>query len=212
MNIIATSNDPQIGDCYEEKLLTQDSQFELLQEVLPGLENHWSARRLNLLLGKEGLWGKTQKHCVNGLRVNARKLWVVKPELRIVSIAHIMYSVYSFEYGDIASVLALSQAGSEYVWIPVGYARKSLTKETESTRKRLLQVMIEHLYLTGKCERVYVTPYCTASDPLLERDSPRAENMLQQLEGCGGDINDFTRFLHYTTKQIRLVAKDYAGF
>ncbi|KAL1931789.1 hypothetical protein VTP01DRAFT_9933 [Rhizomucor pusillus] len=39
---------------------------------------------------------------------------------KVVSVAHIICSVYSFEYGDIASILALSQAGSEYVdhgWI-----------------------------------------------------------------------------------------------
>ncbi|KAI8377439.1 uncharacterized protein BYT42DRAFT_344574 [Radiomyces spectabilis] len=71
--------------------------------------------------------------------------------------------------------------------------------------------MIDKLYFRGKCEEVFVSPCCLVHQPILERDFPRAKEILESLKGCRGDITDLTAKLHCTPKGIRLVIIDYAG-
>jgi hypothetical protein len=70
----------------------------------------------------------------------------------------------------------------------IGYAKKSPTNETGASRVRLVQIMVNKLYFRGKCEQVFVSPCCLVNQPLLERDHPRANEILSSLNGCHGDI------------------------
>ncbi|KAI8971779.1 hypothetical protein BDF20DRAFT_886434 [Mycotypha africana] len=72
----------------------------------------------------------------------------------------------------------------------IGYARKSPTKETDASRTRLLQLMIDKLYYRMKCEEVYVSPCCFADEPILECDSPASDHLFADIKGCNGSITD----------------------
>lgn len=95
--------------------------------------------------------------------------------------------------------------------VTIGYARKSPTKETDASRTRLLQLMVDKMYFRMKCEEVYVSPCCIANEPILERDSPALDHLLSTLKGCHGDITNLTSRINYTQKHVRLVIIDYAG-
>ncbi|KAI7871496.1 hypothetical protein BDF14DRAFT_1712337, partial [Spinellus fusiger] len=91
------------------------------------------------------------------------------------------------------------------------YARKSISNETDISRTRILQLMIDKLNYRMKCQEVYVSPYCMASDAILDRDSPPFQNILSSLKGCYGDITCLISRLHYLKQPARLVIIDYAG-
>ncbi|KAI9351873.1 hypothetical protein BD770DRAFT_325982, partial [Pilaira anomala] len=93
----------------------------------------------------------------------------------------------------------------------IGYARKSPTDETKESRIRLLQLMVNKLYFRGKCEEVFVSPICKADHPILERDSPKQDDLLLHLKGSHGDISDLVARVHFSQKPFRLVIIDYAG-
>ncbi|KAI9314914.1 hypothetical protein BX666DRAFT_1837215, partial [Dichotomocladium elegans] len=93
----------------------------------------------------------------------------------------------------------------------IGYARKSPTAETKESRIRLLQLMVNKLYFRGKCEEVFVSPICKADQPILERDSPKQDDLLLHLKGSHGDISDLVARVHFSQKHFRLVIIDYAG-
>ncbi|ORE10354.1 hypothetical protein BCV72DRAFT_199842, partial [Rhizopus microsporus var. microsporus] len=94
----------------------------------------------------------------------------------------------------------------------IGYTSKPLSEETEESRVRLLQLMVNKLYFCGKCEKVYVNPTCKANQPLLERDSPKQNDLLLLLKGSHGDISNLVSRVHYSQKLFCFVAVDYAGF
>ncbi|KAI9023650.1 hypothetical protein CLU79DRAFT_700729, partial [Phycomyces nitens] len=96
-------------------------------------------------------------------------------------------------------------------YITIGYARKSPTDETKESRIRLLQLMVTKLYFRGKCEEVFVSPICKSDQPILERDSPKQDDLLLNLKGSHGDISDLVARVHFSQKPFRLVVIDYAG-
>ncbi|KAI9499002.1 hypothetical protein BDB00DRAFT_797749 [Zychaea mexicana] len=96
-------------------------------------------------------------------------------------------------------------------YITIGYARKSPTDETKESRIHSLQLMVNKLYFRGKCEEVFVSPICKADQPILERDSPKQDDLLLHLKGSHSDILDLVARIHFSQKPFCLVIIDYAG-
>ncbi|KAF1801810.1 hypothetical protein V8B55DRAFT_1038425 [Mucor lusitanicus] len=71
--------------------------------------------------------------------------------------------------------------------------------------------MVDKLYYRMKCKEVYVSPCCSADEPILERDSPAPDHLISAIKGCNGTIADLTKRIHYTQKRLRLAIIDYAG-
>ncbi|KAI9473633.1 MAG: hypothetical protein EXX96DRAFT_312426 [Benjaminiella poitrasii] len=71
--------------------------------------------------------------------------------------------------------------------------------------------MVDKLHSRLKCQEVYVSPRCTANDPILNRDSPSFLTIFSSLKGCQGDIADLTNRLYYLQQEVRLGIIDYAG-
>ncbi|KAI9322338.1 hypothetical protein BX666DRAFT_1893942 [Dichotomocladium elegans] len=69
----------------------------------------------------------------------------------------------------------------------IGYARKSHTNESKSARLRLLESMTAILIDPCWCRKVYVTPFCTANSPLLERDMKR-NTLTKEIRHAHGDM------------------------
>jgi hypothetical protein len=71
--------------------------------------------------------------------------------------------------------------------------------------------MVDKLYFRMKCDKMYISPNCLANEPILERDSPALDHLLEVIKGCNGDITDLTRGVHIAPKQVRITVIDCAG-
>lgn len=200
MKLLGTEVDPSDEQYYEERFLTAEMQFTMMEEIFPNLKKHCTVERLQYWVGKAKVWGERKRKTIGGKSQYVRRVWVVKKDFR---------KFLNASSDSVSSYWHRLQNESNF--ITIGYVRKSQTSEVDSTRVRLLQMMIEKLYFKMKCEEVYASPYCSASEPILERDSPPSEEIMSALRGCNGFIADLTRRLHHTQKKIRLAIIDYAG-
>ena len=83
MAIIGTTMDPGNDVVFEEKVLTPEAIYKTMEAIFPDMaRNCQTANQLNYWLGKEGIWGQSKKYLVNGKRVAAIKIWLVRPTFR----------------------------------------------------------------------------------------------------------------------------------
>lgn len=54
--------------------------------------------------------------------------------------------------------------------VTVDYARKSRTKESKEARVKLLILQVQKLKVKFLCEKVYVSPFSDADEPICNRD------------------------------------------
>lgn len=76
-------------------------------------------------------------------------------------------------------------------YITVGYARKSISNDSMEKRTNLLQKMINNLHNHDLCEKVYVSPVCSADSELATREQRRsstATTIMEQLRFHDGDM------------------------
>ncbi|KAF1800906.1 hypothetical protein V8B55DRAFT_1390506 [Mucor lusitanicus] len=198
MKEIATDEDPLNDNCYSKQFLTSGNQYQLMCSVFPQLKNHCSANQLQCWIGQAEIWGKSERSRKNQ-RKYGRTLWVVNEQLR---------AFVTDTSDSIKAYWRYLQHDTKYTTI--GYARKSPTDETRESRIRLLQLMVNKLHFRGKCKEVYVSPTCKANQPILERDSPKQDDILLHLKGSYGDISDLAARVHFSQKPFRLVIIDYA--
>ncbi|KAG1057347.1 hypothetical protein G6F43_000804 [Rhizopus delemar] len=96
-------------------------------------------------------------------------------------------------------------------WIIVGYARKSITKEDDSARHRLLTSMITKLKTKLLCGKVFVSPFSNSDTEFEKRDrNVQASKIVESLK-CDDTMEDLLLYLASETRMVRLVAIDYAG-
>ncbi|KAI8047843.1 uncharacterized protein B0P05DRAFT_565257 [Gilbertella persicaria] len=199
MKEIATDENPLNDKCYSKQFLTAKDQYQLMCSVFPHLKNHCSVYQLQYWIGQAKIWGKSTRSRKNQ-RELGRNLWVVDEQLR---------AFVTDTSDSVKAYWKYLQHDTKY--ITIGYARKSPTDETKESRIRLLQLMVNKLYFRGKCEEVFVSPICKADQPILERDSPKQDDLLLHLKGSHGDISDLVARVHFSQKPFRLVIIDYAG-
>ncbi|KAI9006666.1 hypothetical protein CLU79DRAFT_564284 [Phycomyces nitens] len=97
-------------------------------------------------------------------------------------------------------------------WLTVGYCRKSKCNVSPEQRVKLIERMVETLKVKCLCEKVCVSPICSASSLLLERDSSNNKaTMIDRLKYKDGHFQDFVMLAKSSSANIRLVALDYAG-
>ncbi|KAI8988554.1 hypothetical protein BDF20DRAFT_856380 [Mycotypha africana] len=199
MREIATEENPLNDNCYTKQFLTAEKQYQLMCSVFPHLPNHCSQSQLQYWIGKAKIWGKSGRSREFGRKLG-RTLWVVDEQLRafMTDTSDTVKTYWKYLEHD-------TKCGT------IGYARKSPYDESKESRIRLLQLMVSKLYLRGKCEKVFVSPICKADQPILERDSPKQNDLLLNLRGSHGDISDLVAHVHFSQKPFRLVIIDYAG-
>ncbi|KAG1164713.1 hypothetical protein G6F37_000054 [Rhizopus arrhizus] len=167
--------------------------------MFPRLKNHCSINQLQYWIGQAKIWGKSERSRKNQ-RKPGQNLWVVDEQLR---------AFVTDTSDSVKAYWKYLQHDTKH--ITIGYARKSPTDETKESRIRLLQLMVNKLYFRGKCEEVFVSPICKADQPILERDSPKQDDLLLNLKESHGDISDLIARVHFSQKPFRLVIIDYAG-
>ncbi|KAG0900683.1 hypothetical protein G6F29_011779 [Rhizopus arrhizus] len=178
MKEIATDENPLNNNCYSKQFLTAEDQYQLMCSMFSRLKNHCSVNQLQYWIGQAKIWGKSERSRKNQ-RKPGRNLWVVDEQLRAF-VADTSDSVKAY--------WKYLQHDTKY--ITIGYARKSPTDETKESRIRLLQLMVNKLYFHGKCEEVFVSPICKADQAILERDSPKQDDLLLNLKGSHDDISE----------------------
>ncbi|ORX52439.1 hypothetical protein DM01DRAFT_1323617 [Hesseltinella vesiculosa] len=91
----------------------------------------------------------------------------------------------------------------------IGYARKSIGKEDEDTRIRLLQNMVERLAKRSLVKKVFVSPSSSASEKISARDTNEV-GIARRLKNVDGNTQDLISFIA-ATENVCLVVLDFAG-
>ncbi|KAG1048909.1 hypothetical protein G6F43_008734 [Rhizopus delemar] len=171
-----------------------------MTDIFPNLHRHCNKTQLQYWVELLKIWRSLDKLKRDGKTIYGRHLWVLRKEMRQFLIkTNDSLSSYWQHVGANPNVVC------------IGYARKSVTKETDVSRSHLLQLMVDKVHFRLKCQEVYVSPCCAANDPILNRDSPSFPTILSSLKGCQGDIADLTNRLYYLQQEVRLGIIDYAG-
>ncbi|CEJ02776.1 hypothetical protein RMCBS344292_16771 [Rhizopus microsporus] len=92
-------------------------------------------------------------------------------------------------------------------WTTVGYVRKSVSKEGDATREKLLTAMITKLKEKLLCRKVFVSPFSSAD----KRDKSMKSSKFVESLKRDGTTQDLLLFLASKTRLVRLVAINYAG-
>ncbi|KAG2221911.1 hypothetical protein INT45_013247 [Circinella minor] len=200
MKTIATNVNPNNEPIFDYVFVTSEMQYNMMTEIFPSLSRHCSKTRLQYWVSQSQIWGPLQKINRDKKLIYGRYLWVLRNDMWHQLI----------EINDSIPVYWQHANATPHI-ISIGYARKSVTNETDLSRKHLLQLMVDKLHFRLKCQEVYVSPCCTANDQILNRDSPPFTNILASLNGCHGDISNLINRLHYLQQEVRLCIIDYAG-
>ncbi|KAL0090685.1 hypothetical protein J3Q64DRAFT_1010913 [Phycomyces blakesleeanus] len=97
----------------------------------------------------------------------------------------------------------------EVDFVTIWYARKSPAKE-DTSRTRLLQLMVDKLYFRMKYEKVYVSPCCVTNQLILKRNSSALVRLFSYIKGCNGNIRaspGVTQHLFYLNPNTTTLAK-----
>lgn len=182
LKLLGTNVGPSDEQYYEERFLTAEIQFTMMEEIFPNLKKHCTVERLQYWVGRAKVWGERKRKTISGKSQYVQRVWVVKKDFRKFLSAS-SDSVTSYWH----------RLENESNFITIGYVRKSPTSEVANIRICLLQLMKEKLYFKMKYEEVYASPCCSASEPILERDSPPSEEIMSALRGCNECVAHLTK-------------------
>lgn len=82
MKSIATSDDSSDVECYNYELITAETQYELMEEIFPDLQQYCTIDRLQYWVDQSSIWGPRKRKTTNGQTKYGRHLWIVRKEMR----------------------------------------------------------------------------------------------------------------------------------
>ncbi|KAI9477870.1 MAG: hypothetical protein EXX96DRAFT_650287 [Benjaminiella poitrasii] len=176
-----------VDSCYLRKIL-----IERFGEIKT------TPKQIERWVSSDGSWGKKKTKRVEKVPVEGRLLWVMNDE----NIAN--YNV------NTARQYKLYLKSN--IMTTIGYIRKSKSRESDTTRCRLINKMIKTQRNKNFCTKVYVSPHSNAEESFCQRDKDVNSSLLEQLEECDGSIQDLIYRLERKFGKTRLVVLDYAGF
>ncbi|ORX50989.1 hypothetical protein DM01DRAFT_1384704 [Hesseltinella vesiculosa] len=186
-----------LGDITNPEFVTEGLLFNIISPYLPP-DSVITKDKVGDWVGKDGSFGPIKRRWVNGKRERGRPLHVVKNCYRDFTIDH------AVSYKAVREQLRAEQD----LWLTIGYVRKSEdTKITNETRKGLLELMAHKLKLKMLCRSVYASWSSSASSSMIDRD----HEPLPELVGVDGSTQDMVELVTSTTKNVTIVAIDYAG-
>ncbi|KAI7847084.1 hypothetical protein BDC45DRAFT_611280 [Circinella umbellata] len=170
----------------QKKFITLEDLYNNLKQTMPSLDLFYSVQQIGLLLNKNNdYFGKTTKSRVSGKQKNALP--------RTPNPGFLQHCKSS--YGN---------------WINIGYARKSPSDESEDTRIRLIDKMIQKLQNIMLCSKIYVSPTCKSTSSIVRRDTEQ-QSIITKLKNNDGTMQDLLEVVSRSTQNIRLCVLDYAG-
>lgn len=82
LKLLGTNVGPSDEQYYEERFLTAEMQFTMMEEIFPNLKKHCTVERLQYWVGKAKVWGERKRKTISGKSQYVRRVWVVKKDLR----------------------------------------------------------------------------------------------------------------------------------
>lgn len=152
---------------------------DLLNGYLTNVESNNLKTKVADWLAKDGRFGRSKMCRVGAATVRMRSLWVLKeehrrkwPDCNIYLYDNNPYFFLGDALNKVFNTLSYRKKVRETSgnWLTVGYCRKSKCNVSQEQRVKLIQRMVEILKVKCLCEKVYVSPICSASSLLLERD------------------------------------------
>ncbi|KAG1140557.1 hypothetical protein G6F37_008999 [Rhizopus arrhizus] len=144
MKTITTNADPANEGFFYQEFVTSAIQHKIITNIFSNLHRHCNESQLQYWVGQSKIWGPLGKLKMNGKTIYGRHLWILRKEMR----------QFLIETNDfLSSYWQHFRANLDVVGI--GYARKSVTKETDVSRPHLLQLMVDKLHFRLKCQEVY---------------------------------------------------------
>ncbi|KAG0978260.1 hypothetical protein G6F28_012191 [Rhizopus arrhizus] len=183
MRVLLVLKDPEDNEKYERIFLTNEGIWNLLKDEINEFGDACTSKQLAKWIANDGNWGQLERQQADGARSRATVIDNMK---------------------NVNSYRAFAHVDAEK-WMIVGYARKSISKEDDSVRHRLLTSMITKLKTKLLCCKVFVSPFSNSDTEFEKRDrNAQASKFIESLK-CDGTMEASE------TRMIRLVAIDYAG-
>ncbi|KAG1276792.1 hypothetical protein G6F66_012451 [Rhizopus arrhizus] len=189
MRVLLVLKDPEDNEKYEWIFLTNEGIWNLLKDEINEFGDACTSKQLAKWIANDGNWGQLERQQADGARSRATVIDNMK---------------------NVNSYRAFAHVDAEK-WMIVGYARKSISKEDDSVRHRLLTSMITKLKTKLLCCKVFVSPFSNSDTEFEKRDrNAQASKFIESLK-CDNTMEDLLLYLALETRMIRLVAIDYAG-
>ncbi|ORX46051.1 hypothetical protein DM01DRAFT_1272633, partial [Hesseltinella vesiculosa] len=195
---LASGLEPSNKERYEKVFVTWEVMVSMLGAYFDKDLLTRSRSQFEQWLSADGAFGPSVRLSTENGRIRGRWMWVLKRSYQVTINFREAFVQHVRSTPDIATI---------------GYARKSFGKESPIKRTQLLQSMIEKLRSRCLARKVYVSPRCSASMPLNDRDRKAdSQSTADLLSHCAGTMQDLLHRLRTNMKPIRLVIIDYAGF
>ncbi|KAI9484547.1 hypothetical protein BDB00DRAFT_854993 [Zychaea mexicana] len=92
----------------------------------------------------------------------------------------------------------------------IGYTRKSPGCESNENRKTLLNHMVKCLQERSLCDKIFVSPYSVADEPLTSRDMNESNDLSNGLECVFRNTQAMISYIQSSEKNVCLVAIDFS--
>lgn len=196
--MLFTSKEPASKEYFRHRFLTNKDIYDALQNQFPKLKQHFSFQQIaNWINAERDYFGLLTTHKVQKVPKKGRWLWTgseavtskSKRERRKAIPRKLIFVTVRF-----LGVLSENNAAfrshcknAHREWINVGYVRKSRTNENDEKRVKLLKLMMARLVNRCLCTKLFASPASSSSTNMVERDYPKPNTILEQLNGCDGD-------------------------
>ncbi|KAI8975482.1 hypothetical protein BDF20DRAFT_878993 [Mycotypha africana] len=152
MRVSLLLKDPHDNEKYELVFLTNEAIWKLLKEEISEFDGACTSTQLARWIANDGSWDQLEREVIDNTRVRGRHLYLLRSQYRTAAIDNVE---------NVNSYKAFAHVDAER-WMIVGYARKSISKEDDTARCRLLNLMITKLRTKLFCGKVFVSPFSNA--------------------------------------------------
>ncbi|ORE17291.1 hypothetical protein BCV71DRAFT_244112 [Rhizopus microsporus] len=171
---------------------------DLLNGYLTNVESNNLKTKVADWLAKDGRFGRSKMCRVGAATVRIRSLWVLKEEHRRDALNKV-FNTLSYRKK------VRETSGN---WLTVGYCRKSKCNVSQEQRVKLIQRMVEILKVKCLCEKVYVSPICSASSLLFERDfSNKTATVMDKVKYKDGHFQDFVMLAKSSSYKFEILSR-----
>ncbi|CEI99805.1 hypothetical protein RMCBS344292_13885 [Rhizopus microsporus] len=181
LHALCLLKDPEDNEKYERAFLTNDDVWDVLKDFIDGLCDTFSPKQLAKWMANDGSWGQLERRQADGARQRGRQLHLLKSQYRGNAVDNVK---------NINSYRAFVHVDAEK-WTIVGYARKSMTDEDDSTRQRLLNGMLTKLKTKLLCRKVFVSPCSSADMEFSKRDTSKRSLKFMESLKCDGTTQEY---------------------
>jgi hypothetical protein len=178
MRVLLVLKDPEDNEKYEQIFLTNEGIWNLLKDEINEFGDACTSKQLAKWIANDGNWGQLKRQQGDGARSRGRYMHLLRSQYRTTAIDNVK---------NVNSYRAFAHVDAEK-WMIVGYARKSISKEDDSVRHRLLTSMITKLKTKLLCRKVFVSPFSNSDTEFEKRDRNAQASKFTESLKCDGTM------------------------